>query len=224
MSRKIYGALLPVLAIAAFALAPAVAQAAPKWEICKHESTATHKFSDSECQKEVANTGNWEWVVIPNGTANKVRVVTFTPATLALKLASGAEVKCFVIDAGKIWNEASGGFDEITAFTNYECESVPATACPTPTITAEKLPWKTKLATGPIDEIEGIQVQLFCSGVASGTFTGTLKPKVVNSTETHPLFTEFTSATGDLENAAKEKAEVLGDDNILTLAGEDVKA
>ena len=48
MSKGFYAAFVPLFAVAAFALAPAVAQAAPKWEICKHEATATHKFSDSE--------------------------------------------------------------------------------------------------------------------------------------------------------------------------------
>jgi hypothetical protein len=214
MSKKLYAAILPVLAVAAFALAPAVAQAAPKWEICKHEATATHKFSDSECQKEVANTGNWEWVAIPNGKANLVQVVTF--GKLKLTAASGLVVECKVIDAGNIWNLAAGGLDEITAFTNYECKATPAEACLEPEIVAKGFPWATELITGtpPKDKISGIKISVFCKKILAREFEGTLEPTLTNPTETNPLVATFTATTGELTGT--EKAKVEGKDDIIT--------
>lgn len=219
MSKKLYGLLLPVLATLAFASMGAAAHAAPLWEICKNVG-AGHKFADAGCS--IATGGNWEWEEAP-GVANKTRV--FTAGELTLTLASGAKVTCQVADGGFIWNTAAGGMDEITFFSNYECISAPATACPTPEIKANGLPgtpWKTELAEvggKPVDKIKGITVTLFCSGSAVTTFNkGELAPTISESAA------HFTGATGELENAAHEKAKVEGLDGITTSIFDIVRA
>ena len=220
MSKKLLFSLAPLLAVAAFALAPAVAQAAPKWEICKHEAAATHKFSDSECQKEVANTGFWEWVAIPNGVANEVQVVTF--GKLTLHASNGIEITCKKVDAGNIWNLAAGGFDNIEVFVNYECKS--SQCVTTLSVTAKGLPWSSEVVAGPVDKIKGIEITVDCE-TAALTFKGELSPKIVNGTETEPTVDEFTAATGELEEPlTKLKATVVGKDRILGFAhGEPVR-
>jgi hypothetical protein len=81
MSKKLYAAFVPLLAVVAFAAMPATSQAAFHWYTCKHEATATHKFSDSECQKAAVNTGNWEWVRLPFNSV-KTQIITFGKLTL----------------------------------------------------------------------------------------------------------------------------------------------
>ncbi len=46
MTRKVYSAIVPLLAMVAFAVMPVAAQAAPHWYICKHETAATHEYTD----------------------------------------------------------------------------------------------------------------------------------------------------------------------------------
>jgi hypothetical protein len=219
MSKWFYAASVPLLAVAAFALAPAVAQAAPKWEICKHEATATHKFSDSECQKEVLNTGFWEWATIPNGTANQVQVVMF--GKLTMTWSNGIVLECKQLDAGNIWNLAAGGFDNIEVFVNYECKSA---QCATLSITARGLPWSSEVVAGPVDKIKGIEFTMNCAG-SEVTFKGELSPKIVNGTETEPTAEEFTAATGELEEPVlKIKMTMVGKVRILGFAhGEQVR-
>src|ERR1035441_4850727 len=129
MSKRFYAAFVPLLAVVAFAAMPATSQAAEShWYTCKHEATATHKFSDSECQKEVANTGSWEWKRLPF-TSAKTQVITF--GKLTLTWSNGIVLTCKVIEAGNIWNgtEATAGQDNIEAFVFYECKVVGAATC-----------------------------------------------------------------------------------------------
>jgi hypothetical protein len=224
MSKRFYAVFVPLLAVAAFALVPATSQAAFHWYICKHEATATHKFSDSECQKAVVNTGNWEWTRLPFNSA-KTQIITF--GKLTLTWSSGIVITCKVLDAGNIWDvtEPTGGRDNIEVYVNYECTSA---QCATVSITAQDLPWETELAAGPIDNIgtvaKPIEITFNCAGTVL-TFKGQLSPKVVNSTETEPTFAEFTAATGELEEPAmKLKMKVEGKDRILGFEhGEDIQ-
>jgi hypothetical protein len=220
MSKRFYAAFVPLLAVVAFAAMPATSQAAFHWYTCKHEATATHKFSDSECQKEVANTGNWEWVRLPFNSA-KTQVITF--GKLTLKSSNGIEITCKKVDAGNIWNvtEPTVGQDNVEVFVNYECTSP---QCATVSVTARGLPWTSELAAGPVDKVKGVEVTVNCAGTEL-TFKGELSPKVVNSTETEPLFEEFTTATGELEEpTAKLKATVVGRDRALGFEhGEDIR-
>jgi hypothetical protein len=220
MSKRFYAAFVPLLAVVAFAAMPATSQAAFHWYKCQHEATATHKFSDSECQKEVANTGSWEWRQLPF-TSAKTQVITF--GKLTLKASNGIEITCKKVDAGNIWNvtEPTFGQDNIEVFVNYECTSP---QCVPVSVTAGNLPWTSELAAGPVDKIKGIEVTVNCAGTLL-TFKGELSPKVVNSTETEPLFEEFTAATGELEEPLTGlKATVVGRDRILGFEhGEDIR-
>src|ERR1019366_172317 len=220
MSKRFYAAFVPLLAVVAFAAMPATSQAAFHWYKCEHFAAATHKFSDSECQKAVANTGNWEWTRLPF-TSAKTQIITF--GKLTLTASNGIVVICKVIDAGNIWNvtEATAGQDNIEVFVNYECTSA---QCATVSVTAKNLPWSTELAAGPVDKIKGSEVTVNCAGTEL-TFKGELSPKVVNSTETEPTFEEFTAATGELEEPTlglklkvEGKARILGFEH-----GEDIQ-
>jgi len=214
-------ALLPVLAVVAFASLGGVAQAAPHWYKCEHFTTKTHKFTDSSCSVTNAKTeGEYELTRLPfekEGKLTKLRVKTFGVLTLT---DGTIIVICFVDDHGKIWNKALAepGFDEIQVFENYECES---SACSgTISIAAEKLPWLTELIAGPPikDKITGIQIKLSCSSPAfSETFTGTLEPEWVNGTQANggTSYTEFVAASGKLKGAVSGEATVSGKDYVI---------
>jgi len=212
-----YALLLPVLAVAAMAMTAGAAQALPKWEVCEKEHGGSGtKFSDSECQKELA-TGKWEWVVLPEKP--KTQVVTFGKLTLIIP--EVATIKCKVIDAGNIWNAAIGGLDEVTAFTTYECTSE---TCEKPEIVAKGLPWLTELIAGPAVRISGIKITVSCGGGVVGTWEGKLEPKLENPTEAHPLWASFTGTTGELEEPVKKiKAKVEGKDSIITEEDQQIK-
>jgi hypothetical protein len=222
MSKKIYAMLLPLLAVVAFASISGGAQAAEfHWYLCKHETSSTHKFSDSECQNEVANTGAYELVRLPF-TSAKTLVDTF--GTLTLKTNAGITVTCNVIDAGNIWNvsEATSGKDEIVEFVNFGCKTEVGT-CATPEIKAKGLPWAAELAAGPVDKIKGIKVTLVCGGAEAGTVEGELKPTIANPTPTESLLATFSAATGTLTGAGGLSAEVIGSDRIVGFAhGEEI--
>jgi hypothetical protein len=225
MSKRFYAAFVPLLAVAAFAAMPATSQAAFHWYTCKHEATATHKFSDSECQKAVANTGNWEWKRLPF-TSEKTQVITFGKLTITLPQI-GDTITCKVLEAGNIWNvtEPTVGRDNMEVFVNYECTS---SQCAPVSFTPKSVPWETELAAGPIDKMgtvaKPIELTMTC-GTTVWTFKGQLSPKVVNSTETEPTFEEFTAETGELEEPSIGlKMKLEGKDRILGWEhGEDIQ-
>jgi hypothetical protein len=161
MSKKLYAAFLPVLAIAAFAVLPAVAQAQPHW------------YSNGK--------------IIKAGT--KVAVTTHSGPKGLDFMGAGETFTCVVKDKGTVTNPTGGGagVDEITEFENISCVVEPSScaAGETETLTAGNLPWKTLLLAGPPirDEIKGIELKVVCStkGVID-VFTGTLTPAMVNGT------------------------------------------
>jgi len=230
MSKKLYAAIVPLLAVGAMAAtgASSASAAEPHWFVCeKHAGTGT-KFSDSECEK-TSTTGEWEWVEQPlekESKVTKIQVVTF--GKLSLEVTGGPTIKCKVLDGGNIWNTvaAAAGMDEILAFTNYECTISPLTACEEGLeLNASKFKWPSKLVAGtPIkDEITGITITFKCTKPATNlTFTGSLKPNFVLG---HPSFFEFVAASGELEEpVAMLKAKVSGKDFIETDEGREVKA
>jgi len=225
MSRKIYAALLPVLAVAAFAAIPATSQAAVHWFKCEHSAAKTHKWTDSSCSVANAKTeGEYERVELPlekEGKVTKIRVKTFGVLTLSV---GTVHVTCFVDDHGKVWNKtaATNGLDEVQFFENYECES---TSCPSGvTITAEGLPWATELGAGPIDTIKGIQIKLVCTGVLTETFTGELSPKFVNGTQANGggSFAQFEAGSGTLTGSGGNKATAEGRDYVFGVVNGEV--
>jgi hypothetical protein len=208
MSRKLYAAFVPLLAVIAFAVLPATSQAAFHWYKCEHFAAATHNRLDNQCTEATA-AGHFELKQLPF-TSAKTQVITY--GTLTLK--SSITVTCKVIDAGNIWNTtlAEPGKDNVEVFVNYECTSPACTSGVT--ITSSGLPWPTELAAGPTDKIKGVEVTVDCVGVATLVFTGELAPKFVNTTSAAtPSFLEFTAATGTLKSGTLT-GEVIGNDRI----------
>jgi hypothetical protein len=190
MSKKLYAAFVPLLAVVAFAAVPATSQAAE-----------FHWYSNG--------------VRLPF-TSAKTQVITW--GKLTLTASNGLVITCKKVDAGNVWNvsEATAGKDNTEVFVNYECKSEPeATCAPLGVKTEAKgLPWATELAAGPVDKIKGIEITVTCNGTPV-TFTGELSPKVVNGTSAEkPSYDEFTTGTGTL-TAPGLTATVVGKDKIL---------
>jgi hypothetical protein len=210
MSKKLYAPLLPFLAVVAFAVIPAVAQAAPHW------------YSNG--------------VRIPFRNTPKVAVTTHsTPAGLSL-IALGHEIICTVSDTGHIWNPANegAGLDEVNTFVNTACVATPP-ICPAGTeleVIATELPWKTHL-TGPPFRIviEGVEIDIQCSGVLVDTFRGTLSTAFHNGTAGSlaactatptDSFGEFDAESGTLVDAEGNKATADGKDCIWGPSGDEI--
>ena len=203
MSKKTYAAFVPLLAVAAFAVMPAVAQAQPHWYSC--EASSKGKFEDTKCTK-AAPPEDFEWVRIPAGVPVKVTSTSSPTLTLA---AAGLTLTCTVKDKGTIENPAGGGAgtDEITEFVNEKCKG-----CPTePTeIIALGLPWHSVLLAGPPirDEIKGIKIEIKCGGAKLDEFFGSLTPSIGSSTAV------FGAGSGELEDAKGNKGTVTGTDDL----------
>lgn len=214
MSKKLYGLLVPVLAVAAFASMPATSQAAFHFYKCEHFAAATHNRKDIGCTEATA-TGNFELKRLPF-TGAFLQVVTWGSLTFTINtMPINTVITCKVIDAGNVWNPAGegSGKDNVEVFVNYECKS---TQCATVSLTAEKLPYETELGAGPVDKIKGVQVKSNCAG-AEVIFTGELTPNVVNGTSQQvPTELEFTAGTGVLAGPAGSglTAKVEGKDRV----------
>jgi hypothetical protein len=164
MNKKLLASLAPVLAIAASAATPVVAQAGP----------TPHWFSDGKL------------------ITNEI-VHVKTAGTLTFNLTQfGVMVTCKVKDSETITNPPTGGpgTDEMLTFKLSGCRGAVGgpILCPTKIeVIAHGLPWPTHLAVEPPapgirDVIEGIALEFRCKkGTVFGTATGTLNPKVGNS-------------------------------------------
>lgn len=203
MSRKFLLSFAPLLAVVAFAVMPAIAQAQPHW------------YSNG--------------VLIAPGTKAKPKVVAVkTKGTLTLH-ALGNEITCKVKDKGSIWNPAGGGpgEDEITEFVNSECTSTVAicAAGEKLEVIALNLPWYSLLLAGPPirDEIyaevggvkKGIEVAIECSKTVKDVFTGILTPKIGTSVA------EFGEGSGELKDPEGHVGTVTGNDTLEGPAGDE---
>lgn len=224
MSKKLYGALLPILAVVAFASTSGVAQAVPHWYTCAEVEKETGKFEDANCAKEKAK-GNFELTRLPFTSA---KTAVATHGQLKLEASTGAIVTCNVIDAGNIWNTtlAEVGKDEITVFTNVSCTS---NFCTTGlSVTPEGLPWETELSEAGgkfFDKIgtaaKKVKIHLVCTTPATNLlFEGTLEPEFVNGTLGRESFANF-NKTGGL-TAGTTTATVTGHDLIQGFLGENI--
>jgi len=195
LSKKLYGLLLPILAVAAFGATAGAAQAAlPHWTV-----------------------NNIRLVF----GGPKVPVVT--KGRLTLTNAAIGTVECEVKDKGNIWNPSATepGKDEVTEFKNEHCVSSSCTAGLE--VLAEGLPWPTELEEVPAgsgvfrDKIKGIQIRVKCTSptMVNLLFTGELTPKFVAGT---PSAFEFDAASGSLTSAAGP-GTVRGDDSVETETG-----
>lgn len=204
MSRKLYAAFAPLMVMAAVAAVPALAQAQPHWYV-----NGT-RLPFENAKKEVKKTA-----VTSHGT------LTLTDATL------NAKVTCNATDKGNIWNTKSteSGKDEITEFTNSECDG---NICPeksTTEVIAEGVPWATELteAVGgePRVKITGIAISIRCSTVVAAVYTGSLEPKWSNDS---PSYAEFDAKSGHLTNSSTDtEGVVTGKDVIEGPSGEVVE-
>jgi hypothetical protein len=155
MTRRLFIGLAPLLAVAAFALTPAVAQA---WQW----------YSNN--------------VVLPS-TGTLTPVATRGTLTLHVRAPSGAPIgviRCRVNDQESVFNKSPFGFDEVENIVLSPCRgNYPG--CPTHrfTIVPKGLHWFSELVTGssPIrDEIQNIELEVRCApgGPVLGTLTGSL--------------------------------------------------
>jgi hypothetical protein len=224
MSKKLYGALLPVLAVVAFASISGAAQAAPHWYKCEHFTTKTHKFTDSSCSVTNAKTeGEYELAKLPfevEGKVTKIPVKTF--GKLTLEASNGAIITCLVDDHGRIWNttEPLAGLDEVQFFENYECVS---NFCETGlAVTSSGLPWPTELIAGPpIKDKLGsvanpVKITVTCTKpTTSLLFEGVLEPEFVNGTQANGgvSFANFAKTAGLKSGAIT--ATVTGHDYVI---------
>jgi len=202
MSRKLYAAFVPLFAVAAFAVLPAVAQAQPHWY-----SNGTR---------------------IAYRTTPKVAATSH--GTLKLEaLGKYSEGECK--NQEKIWNPSSTepGKDEVTVF---ECPVSTGTVCPegdTIEIEATKLPWLTELYLNGAEirnRFIKVEFDVKCSGTLLDTFEGTTSAKVVNGTPfatcaTTKTYLEFEALSEELEDAAHNKAKITGKVFILGPSGDE---
>jgi hypothetical protein len=207
--------LAPLLAVAAFAIAPAVAQAEPHWYSCHEVAAGTGKYTDPDCTNKVK--GNFELTRLPF-TSAKTQVISW--GKLTIHNAVLGEFTCKVIDAGNVWNVAlaSHGLEEVEVFTLYECTSA---GCKQGLeVTSEGLPWPTELivVAGVIRVKIGtaakpIKSRLKCAEpVVNLLFEGQLTPRWVNNS---PSFAEFGEGSGELTNPEIGALTVTGKDKIL---------
>lgn len=229
MSRKIYAAFVPLLAVVAFASVTGAAQAAPHWYKC--EAKAGGKYHDPDCTEKTGTA--FELTRLPfekEGVLTRKEVSTFGKLTLSVPSVP-LTATCNVLDEGLIWNvsEATAGKDEITVFENHKCK---ATACTgTLAIAAENLPYPTELTevvAGTIRDKIGttakeVTIKVTCSSpVLSETFKGILEPKFVNGS---PSFVEFDSGAGHLTGPTLGEAKVSGKDFVAeTETGDNIDA
>jgi|ERR1017187_6046990 hypothetical protein len=218
MSKKLYAALLPLLAVSVFAIAPAAAQAAPHWYSCHAVAAGTGKYIDADCTKK--EKGNFELTRLPF-TEAKTQVITW--GKLTLTNATLGKVTCKIIGAGNVWNTllANPGLNNVEAFTLYECTS---TTCEgTLTAPTAGLPWPGELLAGPPIRLKigtaatPMSLTLKCTKPAVEiTMTGELTPEFVNSS---PSYVEFGAGSGHLTSSVfgeftwTGKLKILGFEN-----------
>ncbi len=131
------------------------------------------------------------------------------------------QTSCKVKDKETIVNPKGGGAgtDELTELVLSGCTSKP-TPCPAKTkeeVLALNLPWQTHLIAGPPirDVIEGVDLQVRCSGKVIETLTGTLEPVVGKSV------LEFGTGSGSLTTSTGTTATVGGSDKLTGPKGDE---
>jgi len=161
MHKKLFVSLVPLLAVTAFAVMPAVAQAAPHW------------------YKKNVLLGAAPVTV---ATSSSSIVLNALGATIKCKLSDAEEIWNPA--------SGGAGEDRVTTFTLSGCKvKVASAACPTGPISvkAEVLPWRSLLVSttppsGVIrDEIMKVRLLVGCmssAGTVGDEFEGTLTPEV----------------------------------------------
>jgi hypothetical protein len=179
---RLHAAVAPLLAVGAFAVAPALAQAEPYW-------TSNGKILKEGQVETVKTSGALTFNVLK--TSVKCKVID--EETIENPLGGGA------------------GTDVLKTFSLTACLAKPS-PCPAGTkteIIAHNLPWATTLTGSPVrDEITGMEIEVKCSnGAVLETYTGTLTPAVGTSRlEFGPGSGELENPL------TKEKATITGND------------
>jgi hypothetical protein len=192
MNKRLQITLAPLLAVAAFAVMPAVSQAVP------------HVYKDGTIGKEGSKVRYIEW-----GTLLDTNGSNFV-----------SEWICHTVVAGVLQNPTGGGaaVGKVQAFFPYECQSA---SCLTLggkelTGTADKLPWKTEVTepdqgvfrqrTGEKgNNTESIHLLMNCEGVEEWEEFGGWSPKFLNNGQAIgllPAELEFDAGAGELESVA----------------------
>ena len=129
--------------------------------------------------------------------------------------------KCKVKDVEQIENPVGGGagVDLMQEYIVTGCAAKPS-PCPAKQkveIIAHGLPWHTHLVGGPPirDVIEGIELEVLCSGKPLDIFTGTLSPLVGNSV------LEYDAGSGSLFDPLKNPATFTGSDKLKGPPGDE---
>jgi hypothetical protein len=200
MSKKFIGGLAPLLAIAAFAIAPAAAQAAPHW------------LSNGSVVPEEE--------VVPVATSGTLTFNISDPVALFT-------LKCKVNDTDLIENPKGGGagLDVIPSFVLSGCKA--KGLCPKGTkaeVIALALPWHSELIGGvPIrDAITLMMLEVKCSGafsrmIASFPFTPVFLTPAVGPKSA----LEFGAGSGELEDNFGGKVTVTGKDKLKGPPGDE---
>jgi hypothetical protein len=197
MNRKIFGAAL--LAVAAFATTPVLAQAAPPLWLSNGKPIPAG-------------------VVEPVATSGKLTITLRAPTGALISV-----IKCKVKDKENIQNGPNGGIDEMVAFTLTGCKGKPS-PCPAGTqleVVAPNLPWRTALVAGePIrDQIFGMLLEVRCSKRILSIYEGTLLPIVGNSVLTFDAGSgALSGAMGTLQIGGSDKLKGPKNDQKITAA------
>jgi hypothetical protein len=161
--KKLYAALLPLVAIVAFVAVPAAAQAQPTWEACKAKTGG--KFTTNTCATE-GTPKSFEWEKVGNlseAVLTDTKNVTGKSALLENE-AKTAGISCEVVkDESWVWNRAGRGRD-INEVEFTKCKGVGglATCAVTEPIVVEAY---TRL------ELEGTKIYNKFSSVDGEPFT-----------------------------------------------------
>ena len=152
---KLYAAVLPLLAMAAFAVAPALAQAEPYW-------TSNGKII-KEAQVETATTSG----------------------SLTVHFGSKAVIcKATDEETIENPTGGGPGTDKVKTFLLTDCKGKLTPCLPTEKLTliAAGLNWPSELLPTPIrDEISGMEIEVKCNGTTIATYTGELTPAVTST-------------------------------------------
>jgi len=186
--KKLLAVPVPLLAMAAFAVAPSAALAVP------------HVYQNGNRLAEGEPFSTIEW-----GTVGLSDVEI------------GREVECRYVVGGYAENPEGGGaaIGKVEAFDPYDCV---AEGCASLggeiKVTVSGLPWSVEVIeeSGPVfrDKTTGIEVTIDCTGESSALFKGEWKPKAINGSAigSKPSTDEFGSGSGELEGS--EDGEPVG--------------
>jgi hypothetical protein len=200
------GLIASLLAIAAFVVAPAAAQALePHWY-------ANGVFiKEAEVVKPVTLTTNITFAVKGEGKAYST--------------------KCAFKGSESVTNPtgAGAGTDEFTEFALTKCKLAKSTTPPCGTFSTPeiivKVPMATKLATAPkgviLDNLTVTSLEYKCSGTLVNTYTGTLAPKVIFNKTKASAILKFAGATGGELKSGALSMTALGAANIVGPTGKE---